>query len=147
MGLVIVTVNGAAQFDGLTATTGLVVLPDEDRQPGPSRAIIHSLSLRGQAGGGLVTADLFFRQPLPWPAIQFREQHPKSWQGSPIAPLPLDLYLGCGLVVPPSFTELRFITTGKTATATLIIDWSPVQPGSGCLDTVAGLSGGAPPPA
>ena len=131
---------------GTTEFSAFVLFTPDDVPP-PSRAIVHSLSVFGDSAGFISDrADVFLLDPTFPPG--FAIQHPKAWVASPVAPLPLDLYLGCGLVVPPQWA-LVFLTVGKRGDATLTIDWSPVQPSSGCIDTVAGLQGGGggPPPA
>lgn len=145
----IITLPGAADWDGLTRSTGLIILQGPDLESGnelPSRAIIHSLSLFG-AAGTITTADIFVGRLPPFPVGTFPLQHPKKWVGTPIAPtFAQDIYFGCGIVVPPGFVA-SFMTTGKTDTSTLIVDWSPVPPGSGCIDSMGGLTNGGGPPA
>lgn len=142
---IVVTLTGAVDFDGLTDTTGLILFPPQDRNPSPSRAIVHSLSLLGVATSTIKQADVWLSRPPPNIPVTNPFQHPRRWAAAPLMTIPQDIYWGCGLVIPPDYA-LSFTTDGKTATGTLVIDWSPVQPGSGCIDTMEGFPSVPGPP-
>lgn len=142
---IIVALSGAIQFDGLTVATGLIVFPPLDRQPG-SRAIVHSLSLLGVPGSTIKGADVWISRPPPNIPVTNPLQHPRSWEAPLGMTIDQDLYWACGLVIPPDYA-MSFTTTAKNNTGTLVVDWSPANPGSGCIDSVVGFPTLLGPPA
>jgi hypothetical protein len=142
---ILVTLIGNVDFDGLTDTTGLIVFPPQDRHPSPSRAIVHSLSLLGVSGSTIKQADVWIGRPPPNIPVTTPLQHPRRWEAPSLSTIPQDIYWGCGLVIPPNYA-MSFTTGSKTGTGTLIVDWSPVQPGSGCIDTAEGFLSTLGPP-
>lgn len=112
------TLAAAVQFDGLTESTGLLALDD----PGEcQRAKIVSASWYSAAP--IPTARLEAFDPNPPGGVATRIIIVKDWTagvayGDPVLPEE---------AIPQGW-QLRFITAGKTAEATVIIDFVPAMP-------------------
>lgn len=108
------TLLGAVDFDGTAiGDAGRVEFPAEDIAPG-LRARIHSLSYFGAAVSDGFTLTL----ALPGVVVTVRQRLRNT--GLDI----VSFYLPCAFVVPPGFV-LEVVSTGKTGTGTVVVDWLP----------------------
>lgn len=115
------TLAGATEFDGLTGTTGLVDFADYINGLSLSaRAKILGISYNG-TGGAAVQLDIF----LQLTGAAATTQIPLASEANVTTRV---IMCGTGLWVPRSQTNgvswnLFCTTTGKSATASLVVDW------------------------
>ena len=121
------TVAGATQFDGATGTTGLVEFSDYLATLGnnAARAKILSVTYNG-TGGAAVQLDIWLQLAATPATVRI----PLVGEADVITKV---LMCGEGLWVPKSATtrqswNLLCTTTGKTAPASLIVDWKLAIP-------------------
>ena len=117
MPTVIRTLAGAVDYDGTSiGDPGRVEFPAADIAPG-LRARLHSVSYFGAAVPDGFTLTLAV--PPLTPLLATVRQRLRN-TGLDI----VSFYLPCGFIVPPEFV-LEVVSTGKTGTGTLIVDWLP----------------------
>lgn len=136
------TVAGAAQFDGLTASTGLFSFAEFDLLPSTSRIVVNRISYHsatpggGGSGGTSVSAHYVNNSPGALPTEQILLG--RGTDPSITGPDGTVDYGICGGEVPrkpglpsPGSTaadhwELRIVSTGKTVTASVAVDYDVV---------------------
>lgn len=114
------TLLGAANYDGLTATTGLITFPvAQGQQSGDNCVVITDISYAQAVPSAAVTSGVvFLARPLGVPSAVKPILIPTAFQ---------TIFLGCRIVVPfePSMGNwlFRFGTAGKTVDGTLSVTW------------------------
>lgn len=140
MPTIIQTVAGAAQFDGLTASTGLFSFAEFDLLPFTTRVVINRISyhaaIAGMAGSAGTRVDFKFVDPAGVPTAVILA-------GRGLAPTITGPdgdadFVVCGGAVPrrpgdpsPGTTDadhwlLRCVSVGKTVDATIAVDYSVI---------------------
>ena len=123
--VVIQTLAGAAQFDGLTNSTGLFVFSNFDNQPKSTRVVLTAISYA--TATVIAPGDIAFFLQLPGGAATERILLGRGLQADITGPAGDGDFSVCGKVVPRNNDgtnwTLHAVTTNKNANASVVVDF------------------------